>query len=455
MKINEHFFNTAVNKSLVRYEDELIYVFHEAVQFTDKTLKYEGSIETDMKNGELELTIHIDLNKKYSKKAEKGSRNYIQDVEEYLSHNTRYGNTIELFYYKILSTTMIKYCFYNNPIADWEKDVDLLKAEFFSPHKNYLLSIYKKKSELTIGNTANSWNNLILWGIPGIGKSSFIYRLAMMLKLSILSVDLSLYLGKKKELYSIFFEREFSLPSKAEKEQPIQNKIIVLEEFDYALEKILDIEKIFQHKDLLKKEYLTMKNEEIKSRTKKIIDGFESGGDKKPQSLDSATDYKKYLDVEMSMDSYSNDPQFAKLKQKQKFDNELIQINIDLDSILKKTDEDNKSDTLRLSDLLELFQGPVPVSNRIIVATTNNFEKIKDSIPALFRAGRLSPLKFDYLDWTALNELTNYYFGRYLTIPEKKVKIATSFIIELAIKYSIVNSPFEEFQEELQKYLTP
>lgn len=35
-------------------------------------------------------------------------------------------------------------------------------------------------------------------------NSSYVYRIAMMLKLNILSVDISMYLNKKKELYSMF-----------------------------------------------------------------------------------------------------------------------------------------------------------------------------------------------------------------------------------------------------------
>ena len=77
----------------------------------------------------------------------------------------------------------------------------------------------------------------------------------MMMKLSILSIDLSLYLNKKKELYSMFHGQEFSLPSSNAKESSISNAIIVLEEFDSAVDKLLDIENIFKYKDVIKRDY--------------------------------------------------------------------------------------------------------------------------------------------------------------------------------------------------------
>ncbi len=99
--------------------------------------------------------------------------------------------------------------------------------------------------------------------------------------------------------------------------------------------------------------------------------------------------------------------------------------------------------------MLELFQGPVPIKNRIIIATTNNFEKIRTALPALFRAGRMTPVHFDYLDWNSLNELCMYYFQTILTIEPRPITIPTSQIIELAIKYVLTKKSFAEFQCEL------
>jgi hypothetical protein len=111
-------------------------------------------------------------------------------------------------------------------------------------------------------------------------------------------------------------------------------------------------------------------------------------------------------------------------------------------------DNDNRSQIIRLADLLELFQGPVPIARQII-ATTNHFNKIKASLPALFRAGRLTDIEFKYLNWATLNKLTMYYLKNEMTLPEFQITIATSQIVELAIKYKLTNKPFSEFENEL------
>ena len=106
--------------------------------------------------------------------------------------------------------------------------------------------------------------------------------------------------------------------------------------------------------------------------------------------------------------------------------------------------DDNKSDILRLSDLLELFQGPVPIKDRMVIATTNRYEDIKNIIPALFRAGRLTEMEFGYIDWGSFCELCRYYFSKDPTIDKVDINIPTSQITELVTKY-ILNKDFDGF----------
>ena len=131
------------------------------------------------------------------------------------------------------------------------------------------------------------------------------------------------------------------------------------------------------------------------------------------------------------------------------FDNNVGVIDRDISNIIKTNNNDLKLDTLRLSDLLELFQGPVQIKDRLIIATTNHYDKIKNSLPALFRHGRLTPLKFDYLDWDTLNLLCIHYFNKKMKHHPIEINISTSQIIELAIKYSLSNNSFDEFENEL------
>jgi hypothetical protein len=132
------------------------------------------------------------------------------------------------------------------------------------------------------------------------------------------------------------------------------------------------------------------------------------------------------------------------------------------DQKLKKSDADKENappklkmvnTEITMEDLLSIFQGAVPANKRIIFATTNNYEKLREISPALFRPGRLTPIHFDYLDWTRLNELSQFYFGKTLSFPPiEKSNIPTSEIIELAMTY-VGQKDFDKFQKELHARL--
>ncbi len=454
LNMHPDFFKTNVDKKFLYNNGQIIVLFKQQVNFKDPIHKVTGFIQTEY-DDKYKMILNIKNNK--------NKECYVHQIEKYIKHQTKHGDKIDLYYYKILSNNIIKHNFYSSLVDQWIKDVDILQREYFSPHKDYLFSIMKSKIENSgVNSINNSWNNLILHGNPGLGKSSLVYRISMMLKMSILSVDLSLYLNKKKELYSMFHGQDFSLPSTDKKENAINNSIIVLEEFDYALDKLLDIENIFKYKDILKKNYLEAKNEEIKNKAKllqaKILEVEQKiEKEETPQKKIETDNYDEYIEKLMLEDGIDtkNNKIFEKARldilEKREHDNEIHSINLELNNIIKSMDDDNKSDILRLSDLLELFQGPVPIKGRIIVATTNNFDRIKKELPALFRAGRMSVISFDYLDWKSLNELTRYYFNKDMEVDEFKVCIPTSEIIELAVKYILTKKSFEEFQQELRK----
>lgn len=452
LNLHPEFFKTNVDKKFLYNNGQIIVLFNKPVNFKDPIHKVTGFIQTEY-DDRYKMIINIRNNK--------NKECYVKQIETYIRHQTKHGDKIDLYYYKILSNNIIKHNFYSNSVDLWLKDIDILQKEYFSPHKDYLFSIMKNKVENSgVNSINNSWNNLILHGTAGLGKSTLVYRISMMLKMSILSVDLSLYLNKKKELYSMFHGQDFSLPSNDKKENAITNSIIVLEEFDYALDKLLDIENIFKYKDILKKNYLEAKNEEIKNKAEiiKLKPNNKTSENEEIKEEKIVTDnYDEYMEKLMLSDGIDtkNSKIFEKARmdilEKREHDNEMHSINLELNNIIKSMDDDNKSDILRLSDLLELFQGPVPIKGRIIVATTNNFEHIKKELPALFRAGRMSVISFDYLDWVSLNELTQYYFGKNIQGEKFAICIPTSEIIELAVKYILTKKSFEEFEQELRK----
>jgi Hom_end-associated Hint len=671
MSIHPEFFKTNVNKKMIHIHENQIYnIYLEPVLFKDEIHNTRGFITTKYDEMTKKVIMVIEIKNKSSVK---DVQCYIKQIDNYVLNRSKHGNTVELYYYKILSDSIIKHCYYDQPIPQWEKDVETLQREFFLPDKDYLLAIMKNKvNNDGIGNTSAAWNNLILHGKPGTGKclgintpvflyngdivmsqnikvndiligddsmprivaslargeeemfmithssngdsytvnrshilsliyngqsidipvtnfismskenqamfygykamidvkanydkhktepsininydkkkgkdkgkdtinnnekdnysgyasnnsvfttfyivldsisiksigigkyygfsltggtnnrfllgnhivthnSSFIYRVSMMLKLSILSVDLSLYLNKKRELYALLYGQEFRLPSSDNKEPALDNCIIVFEEFDASIEKLIDIENIFKYKDILKRNYLILKNKELEEKVssinvtvnKKSSDSIHTNGNYDVRR-NGNTEESHYTDVCLDSDGIIN--QMNKLMmeasgvdainnrvtnkareeifEKRMHDNEIVGINSELNNLIQGMDEDNKSNLLRPKELLELIQGPVNRPNRPIIANTNEFEKIQNFIPALFRNGRMTPVPFVYLDWPSLNELTQYYFDSNMSLEPFEINIPQSKIIEIAIKYKLTGKDFSMFEHELKQ----
>lgn len=493
INLHPEFFETHVGQKLIRYsEDEYYPIYKSKVYFKDSIHDVDGYLTTnysvttmnDKETRDYQMILNINKN-------EGDKKCYIKQISDYIDYQTKHGNTVKLVYYKILSKTMISHTFYDEELTKWYNDIKSLKESFFLSHKDYLMAIMEQKaSASSTSSKATSWNNLILHGAPGTGKSSFIYRIATLLKMSIISIDLSLYIDKKKELYALFHGQEFSLPGVDTKQNTSKNCIIILEEFDNCIEKLIELENIYKYRKLLIQEQITRRQNSLHKKidrasdnlakitkpTKKVsdnasdisddYDGLESvsqrGHDEemsKDEDLSSLLkkakrhkarskqaepgDFKSYVNDSLHDDD--DDDVFGDPKT----DKDLTKVAVDLDKIIRSTNEENRSDILRLSDLLELFQGPIPIKDRIIIATTNHFEKIRQSLPALFRPGRLTPLEFSYLDWTSLNELTKYYFNTNMKCDSFEVIIPTSQIIEMAIKHTTTGNNFVQFQDEL------
>jgi hypothetical protein len=239
------------------------------------------------------------------------------------------------------------------------------------------------------------------------------------MKRSIVSVDLSLYLDKKRELYNLFYGQSFQLPSDEKKVTIADNSIIVLEEFDNTIRKLLSLEKIHVLKQ----------------------DLIESDFKNKQQSLLHGNDKSENI---------NNDSDIGMGRPKEKIN--VNKVSHEIDQVIHSNKLNVQNDTLRIFDLLELFQGVVSPPSRMIIATTNYYDEIKQSLPSLFRPGRLSELEFKYLSWDLLNNLSEYYFQKPITIEPQVVTIPTAQIVELALKYKI-NHDHDGFIIELEHLL--
>ncbi len=109
------------------------------------------------------------------------------------------------------------------------------------------------------------------------------------------------------------------------------------------------------------------------------------------------------------------------------------------------------TDEFKLEDLLELLAGPVEITGSMIFATTNHYEEIFKILPALFRAGRLTPVFFDNLNYESLQEMSEYHFGSRLSFQFDRCPIPTSEVVEKIISCKMVENGFQKFETEMEK----
>lgn len=320
----------------------------------------------------------------------KSDINYIEFIQKHRQEKTL---TITLYGIKYFPSTTEDYpyrtsystLYEGKPMSDKERYNKYL-ASYFSPVKNEIWKRieqihYNPESILNLGQIPNF--NILAYGPPGSGKSTFAYRIAMALNRHLISIDLSTLCDLP--LYTIY--SLIISPTRCGLTYSSNQCVIILEEFDRA---IFTLNQRQKKRDLLICPPWMMKEEFMQDKEEK----------------------KKGKD--------------------------------------KKEDEEGRTKNFDLGDLLELLQGPIPNSGSIIIATTNHYEKIKEILPALFRPGRLTPIKFDYLDYTTLQELSMFYFQKELTIPKiDNINIPTSKIIDLSIRYKLAND-FDSFQKELE-----
>jgi hypothetical protein len=116
------------------------------------------------------------------------------------------------------------------------------------------------------------------------------------------------------------------------------------------------------------------------------------------------------------------------------------------------------NEDISLEDLLEIFQGPVPIEGAIIIATTNKFKEIYELCPALFRPGRLTPVEFDYLEQKTFTEISQYFYNKQ---PPFEIninnKLSPSNIIEIVSKSKFIINNIDEqydfFSKNIKKLL--
>jgi hypothetical protein len=328
-------------------------------------------------------------------------------------------NKLTLYYLKITKVSgvinhllSITYNDKKRSIEDLEK---LYIKSFFHKKRDYIWNIVKK-----IQYNPEQFYNLgqiprigfCFYGPPGTGKSSFPYRIAMALSRHIISIDL-LAIDDKNKIFEIMRTPPILRTS------TLKDVIYIFDEFDRTVLTLCKRKQKDKQCDKMIKKYM---NRMIKNSD---------------NSCDSS-DLEKQKPIKKSQ-----------IIEKKEFEKE---------ESAKKAVENANDDSTRLTieDLQEIIQGPIPLENSIIIASTNKFEEMNTLCPALFRHGRLTPIYFGNADSHFINEIAKLFFKQELIINFSNENIQPSAIIEMALNY-IENHDkeigFENFKSQLLSYI--
>lgn len=235
----------------------------------------------------------------------------------------------------------------------------LKKIDFFVKNKDW----YKKNGvPYTLG--------IGLYGPPGTGKTSFIKALATRLGRHIVSMSLS-RIKTKKQLHDFYFETQYS---NANDKSAIgfDQKIIVFEDIDCVGDIVLKRKQTDSDADFPTRALLDDSESDDFAEEDSPVGGKNEFEKKLKQEINKAA---KYVSKKMTSGAMNNSVQ----------------------------------DNLTLDDLLNLWDGIRENTGRIMIVTTNHYDRLD---PALVRPGRIDiALKLDNASKETIAEMYDHYYG--------------------------------------------
>jgi SpoVK/Ycf46/Vps4 family AAA+-type ATPase len=333
----------------------------------------EGNAINKNENRIIKINIHL-----FSYKTNvNGIKEFVKSMKaEYSKHleETRRG---KLFVYT-LHNTEVNNDEEDDTIGGWrETQHETMKSLdniFFEEKQEVIKKIkfFEENKEWYRHNGVPYTLGIALYGIPGTGKTSFIKAIATYLNRHIISISLS-KIKTKKQLYDFYFETQYST-SNDKNAIGFDKKIIVFEDIDCIGDVILNRKSKSKKNDIGDNESI---DEFIDASHDAKTPTENTPEDKVKNEIAKATKY-----VLKKMNCGDNFGQYA---------------------------SSNQNDNITLDDILNLWDGIRENTGRIMIITTNHYNKLD---PALIRPGRIDiSLNLGNATISTISEMYLHYYG--------------------------------------------
>ena len=238
------------------------------------------------------------------------------------------------------------------------------KIRFFTENKEW----YRRNGvPYTLG--------IALYGAPGTGKTSFIKALATLLNRHIISMSLA-RIKTKKQLYDFYFETQYS-NANDKNAVGFDKKIIVFEDIDCVGDIIL----------------------KRKQKSKSDISDIDS--------MDDVADIDDFVDTAPTTPLTPEDKVKREIAKATKY--VLKKMNGEGGSTMGPITSSQQQDNITLDDILNLWDGIRENTGRIMIITTNHYDRLD---PALIRPGRIDmALNLGNATRSTIAEMYLHYYG--------------------------------------------